>query len=279
VLSDAQVTQNFNTEKAGYHYDGSSNYLAKATAQLVKAPIHRYTFNNLASGADGTTITDVAGVGLNQANGLVRGAGATVNGTTGLDLPGGPSASAAYVDLPNGIVSGTFNGGAGYLSATFETWVLVQSNQNWQRIMDFGVTDAGEITGPGGGYNNARSIMVSGSVGTDPNIRFELAGNAVGAGAGSRDAAGNSLGLEMQVTLVYDGPANQWKWYRNGELQESFDSIGGAPSSLNDVNNWLGRSMWSGDANTDAIYDEFRVYDYALSVEEIRGNFAPAPIR
>jgi hypothetical protein len=192
-------------------------------------------------------------------------------------LPGGGSGTAAYIDLPNGIVSGKFNGGAGYLSATFETWILIQTNQNWQRIMDFGITDAGEITAPGGGFSAARSIMVSGSLGTDPNIRFELAGNAVGAGGGTRDAIGNSLGIEMQVTMVYDGATNQWKWYRNGELQESFDSIGGAPNAINDVNNWLGRSMWSGDANTDAIYNEFRVYDYALSVDEIRGNFAAGP--
>jgi hypothetical protein len=276
VLSDAQVTQNFNVEKANYHYDAGGNYLAKATATLAKAPAHRYTFNNLVNGADGTIIPDVAGVGANQANGLIRGAGAIVT-PAGLDLPGGSSASAAYVDLPNGIVSGTFNGGTGYLSATFETWVVLQSNLNWARVMDFGTTDAGEITGPGGAHNSSRSLMLSASVGTDPNMRFEIAGVAAGPGAGSRDAAGNSLGIEMHIVVLYDAELQQWQWYRNGELQESFDSIGGAPNTLPDVNNWLGRSNWAGDANTDAFYNEFRVYDYNLSVAEIRGNFLAGP--
>jgi hypothetical protein len=177
VLTDAQVMQNFDAEKANYHYDAGSNYLPKATAQLSKGPVHRYNFNNLAGAGDGTVIPDVAGVGADQANGLVRGAGATVSGTSGIDLPGGPSATAAYVDFPNGIASGTFNGGAGYLSATFETWVLLQSNQNWQRIMDFGVTDAaggGEILGPGGGFSASRSIMISGSIGVDQTRIFDL---------------------------------------------------------------------------------------------------------
>jgi len=278
VLTDTQVTQNFNAEKANYHYDASSNYLAKASSPLTKAPVHRYTFNNLAGAGDGAIVPDVVGVGANQADAVIRGGGAVVSGTTGVDLPGGSSASAAYIDLPNGLVSGTFNGGAGYLSATFETWVLVQGNQNWSRVMDFGTTDAGEISGPGGGFSSLRTIMLSANNGTNPDMRFEIAGvSGGGPGAGTRDAAGNSFGIQMYIAMVYDEAAQQWKWYRNGELQESFDSIGGAPNSIPDVNNWLGRSNWSGDSNTDAIYDEFRVYDYALSIEEIRGNFLAGP--
>jgi hypothetical protein len=31
------------------------------------------------------------------------------------------------------------------------------------------------------------------------------------------------------------------------------------------------------DSNSDALFDEFRIYDYALSIEEIRGNFIAGP--
>ena len=277
VLSDTQVTQNFNAEKGNYHYDAAGTYLPKATTPLAKAPVHRYTFNNQTQTGDGAVIPDVAGVGANKADGMVRGSGAIVSGTTGIDLPGGASGSAAYIDLPNGIISGTFNGGAGYLSATFETWITIQGNQNWSRVMDFGTTDAGEITGPGGGFSSSRSLMLSATNGTAPNMRFEIAGVAAGPGAGTRDSVDNKLGIQMHVVVLYDPSVEQWQWWRNGELQESFESVGGDPSTIPDVNNWLGRSNWSGDSNTDAIYNEFRVYDYALSAAEIRGNFAAGP--
>jgi hypothetical protein len=39
--------------------------------------------------------------------------------------------------------------------------------------------------------------------------------------------------------------AKQWKYYRNGELMESFDSDG-APSNIPDVNNWLGARIGRG---------------------------------
>jgi hypothetical protein len=81
----------------------------------------------------------------------------------------------------------------------------------------------------------------------------------------------------MHVVVLYDSALQQWQWWRNGELQESFDSVGGAPNTIPDVNNWLGRSNWSGDSNTDALYNEFRVYDYALTAAEIRGDFAAGP--
>jgi hypothetical protein len=276
VLTQTQVTQNFDAEKLLYHYDAAGSYLPKAQATLVKAPVHRYTFNGLVINPDETiNIPDVAG-GPNPANADVKGFGATVT-LTEVDLPGGDPSFAAYVDLPNGVISGTLDGGAGYSSATYETWITVQSNQNWSRVMDFGASDAGEITGPGGGFSSSRTIMLSANNGTAPDMRFEIAGVAAGPGAGTRDAAGNSLGTEMHIAVVYDEFFQQWRWYRDGELQESFESAGGNPFTIPDVNNWLGRSNWSQDANTDAMYNEFRIYDYALSVEELRGNLLAGP--
>ena len=48
-------------------------------------------------------------------------------------------------------------------------------------------------------------------------------------------------------------------------------------SQLNDVNNWLGRSNWTADANVQGTYDEFRLYDYALDKDEVLGNFEAGP--
>ena len=63
------------------------------------------------------------------------------------------------------------------------------------------------------------------------------------------------------------------RWYRDGVLAASQD----APfrlQNLEDVNNWLGRSHWSGDRNTHAAYNEVRVYDHAMTPAEITASFS-----
>ena len=54
-------------------------------------------------------------------------------------------------------------------------------------------------------------------------------------------------------------------------------SASDAPSNLDDVNNWLGRSNWAGDSNTDATYNEFRIYDYALNDAQVQRNLIDGP--
>jgi hypothetical protein len=45
---------------------------------------------------------------------------------------------------------------------------------------------------------------------------------------------------------------------------------------INDNNNWLGRAQW-GDPLFDGLIDEFRVYDVALTAEEVAESFAAGP--
>ena len=48
-------------------------------------------------------------------------------------------------------------------------------------------------------------------------------------------------------------------------------------ADLTDVNNWLGRSNWSGDGNFDGKFNEFRIYGWALTEGQILGNFLAGP--
>ena len=50
-------------------------------------------------------------------------------------------------------------------------------------------------------------------------------------------------------------------------------------ADLDDVNNWLGRSNWSGDAMFDGLFNEFRIYDQALTNRQIFANFQAGPDR
>jgi MYXO-CTERM domain-containing protein len=266
VLTDAQVQQNYELDAAAYRP------AQKATQFLTLGPKHRYTFNNLASAADGTVVLDIAG----GADATIRGFNGSVVSNTGLSLGGGASGTAAYVDLPNGVASGKFGGGAGYSSVSYEAWVTVNGNGHWSRIMDFGTTNAGEIGGPGGGFNGTNYFFLSANTDSNPNVQIDRGGEGF-VGAASRQTQGNNLLGQLQhVVATYDADNDEWKWFQNGILMEGFSSPFG-PDSIPDVNNWLGRSNWSGDANLNGAFDEFRIYDYALNLDQVSGNFAAGP--
>ncbi|MDB6175257.1 MAG: hypothetical protein JWL59_4568 [Chthoniobacteraceae bacterium] len=263
ALSATQVTSNYNLEKTQF---------TPVVKTLTRGPVHRYTFNSLSGAGDGAVVPDIGSAA--NANATIRGAGAalTANGK-GIDLPGGSPVTQAYIDLPNGVASGKFNGGLGYASASYETWVTIQSNQNWSRIIDFGTGTEGEKLDPGGTQNGTDYVFLSANTGGDPTVRLERSG----ASAGVRDTENNNrIGSEMHLLMTYDASLQEWKWYQNGSLVEGFSSTG-SPDTLNDVNNWLGRSQWNGDANVDGVYNEFRIYDYALTQEQAAGNFAAGP--
>lgn len=70
---------------------------------------------------------------------------------------------------------------------------------------------------------------------------------------------------------TYSATGGRISWYRNATLIGSAD----LPFRLNqieDVNNWLGRSQWSGDSNAHIAYNEVRLYDYALSQAQITAS-------
>ncbi len=64
--------------------------------------------------------------------------------------------------------------------------------------------------------------------------------------------------------------------YRDGEFVDS-KAVTVELGNLNDVNNWLGRSNWTADANTQGSYNEFRIYDYALTANQILGSYLNGP--
>ena len=89
------------------------------------------------------------------------------------------------------------------------------------------------------------------------------------------------LGTQHLFTFVWDdlGPNNSTQsWYLNGNLVISQTT--GLNMNLNDisdVNNWLGRSNWGGDENTDGTYNQFAIYDTAFSPAEVAASFAVGP--
>ncbi len=256
---------------------GSPGAAGVASDRLAAAPKHRYSFAGTANAAvaNGASVNDSIGT----AHAAVRGAGAVLDATgTKLHLPGGAAATQAYVDLPNGVITGTFGGGTRYPSASYEAWLTVNTTQNWARIFSFGTASTGEVLIPGGTFNgdDTHHLFLTASNGTTSDqrlARYYPAGTA----DVSSDTSGTALnGTQIHVVMTYDDADKNWRWYRNGHLMHTLADAQGL-TTINDVNNWLGRSMWSPDNNLDANFNEFRIYDYALNEAQIRGDFDAGP--
>jgi len=235
------------TAMPGAHPDGSANGTPDGAGVPDTEPssahlIHRYSF-----GGDGTHVVDSVG----QADGVLLG-GATLDGTGHAALDGQND----YVDLPNGLISHLTD-------ATLIAWLSWGGGPAcWQRVFDFGSTDAGEdIVG------NATTTIFATPLrctGTGPAAAFQTATTNFG----SVDSDRRFPVLQnLPVALVLDASGGEMRFYAAGVLLGT--STMAPLAELSDVNDWLGQSQWIQDEHLRGTYDEFRIYDSALSPEQL----------
>lgn len=74
----------------------------------------------------------------------------------------------------------------------------------------------------------------------------------------------------------FGAPGGRMTFYRDG-YQIGWRDVPFQPKDLDDVNNWLGRSQWSSDSNSNVEYDEVRIYSKALSWYDIYGHYLAGP--
>jgi autotransporter-associated beta strand protein len=278
---------------------GDNAYLISTTAQGVAdrnerqvrgsylgALRHRWQFNRAATAAPhGTMVTD----SISGATAVVRGQGAAFTGS-GLRLPGGTTGNtaansiAAYVDLPNGIFSAMPN-------FTVEIWATPLSTQNWMRVFDIGRTvqpgdglgAAGEYTGTTGSpapgaTQSSDNLMLTACIGTDlGRQRFEAVLDGSNPQSVDSGLATNPGTLHHYAITFADTPAGGTiSWFRNGALIGK-RNVTFHTSQIEDVNNWLGRSMWSGDAMSHIDYHDLRIQNTALDPRQVAANYRIGP--
>jgi len=234
---------------------------------------HRYSFGDA---VDSTVLADSVG-GLNG----------TVLGTvafTGTGTAVFPGDRASYIDLPNGIASGLGANG------TLEAWVTFPSSGagGWQRLFDFGNTTLGEDPihpdlGGTGGYNGDASWFFAprqGAITAANGGRYAFDPGPGGENPGINPpvALAAPLDQEFHVVATFNHDQRVATIWINGQFGGQAAIPADRPlSSLDDVNNWLGRSQWSGDANSTATFNEFRMYSGAPSELEIAVSRAAGP--
>lgn len=256
---------------------GAMVALAVPTARETAAALaNRYSFtgnlNDSVGGANGTMV-DVGAPTAVFSGGQLDLSANTGEGSNGITED-------AYVDLPNGMITTAATGGtSGALS--IELWATIAEQHTWMRFVDFGTSDGGEDTS--GGAGNSPYIYLAANSG-----RFN---NGLSTEAHEPNGPLREIGvagpapLNTQIHLVgsYDqndlsaGTNGTFKLYNNGGL------VGTAalPPNLNlntftNDNNWIGRSQWN-DPAFDGKFNEFRIYNHALTASEAGANSILGP--
>jgi hypothetical protein len=153
-----------------------------------------------------------------------------------------------YVVLPIGWVINSLS------SATFTTWVnFSNAGDRWQRIFDFG---SGMET----------YISLCPKTGIDGPMRLAMTTSGAW-GESHLDAPTPLASGWYHVSVVVT--STDMKLYLDGVVVAS----GSTSVALSDLgrteNNWLGRSQYLVDGYFNGSLDDFRIYDYALSTDEI----------
>lgn len=224
---------------------------------LRNALIHRYSF-----AGSGTTVTDSVG----GADGTV--VNTELNDTGSLELAG--STSEQYADLPDGLISGL-------VDASFEIWVTWNGGSTaWQRIFDFGSSDNGSEQGSGITY-----AFLTPMNGVSPyaiTFAYTINGSLSEQWISAGTFGPMKSGATTHVVVVIDDTNDRMWLYVNGEPDPSEGvAFSGSLSAIEDVNNWLGRSQYSTDPEFGGSLHEFRIYDAALSAEQIQTSYAAGP--
>ena len=243
-------------------YQGQSAQVTVSVIPIFNPRLkHRYAFGE-APGS--TTVID----GLSAANGtLVNGGNSVFTGSTLILSNAANTASSAvgaHVDLPNGIIRVLTN-------ATFETWVrFVPVAGAWQRIFDFGETAVEGVPNAGLSY-----IFLNPRTGTTGGTRFGFKPNT-----GAENLTLNSAQLPnnawSHVVVTYHPGINVSRMYINGAPVSSGAAVSPL-STINDINNWLGRAQFAGDTYFNGVYDEFRIYEGAMSEGDVAASFVAGP--
>jgi hypothetical protein len=260
TLGKVEITDNANMQIVGANLaapDGTITVSGSAFTMGGGAPeglLHRYSFDE--TGGSGTVLLDSIG----GADGLIVEQGGN-NADVGVTHPGqfymtgGDKNTSDYATLPDGLYVGQKN-------MTIETWATQESVKNWSRVFSFGA-------------DTGNNLMMSWTRGTNLNqtrMAFKL-----GAEHSSDLNTAYNLGQEYHIVMTLEDDWNgsgetQLKAYRDGVLVQTRNT----PHNLEDLpdtNNWIGRAKY-GDNAANAMWDEFRIYDVALTPEQIAESFA-----
>ncbi len=212
------------------------NNASESLSTLSRGRILWYKFDGNVADSSGNNLTGT----------LVGGTSYTTdrfgNATRALQLNG----TNGHVVAPAGVY---FDGSPFAVSC----WIRPNAYNNWSRVIDFC------NGGPGD------NVVLAFSNGTSGNLHADI---RVGTGAANAIASSIKPPLNEWSHVVFMHDGTNGFIYLNGNLVNS-----GAiplPRMVRRVNAYIGRSGFSNDAYANAAYDDFMIYNRALTVSEIK---------
>ncbi len=215
--------------------------------------VHHYDFSGT-----GDIVKDLVG----DADGIVLG-GAELDGSGTLWLDGVDD----YVDLPDGFISRLD-------AVTVTAWIVWGGGECWQRVFDFGDTEAGV---------DVATVASSSLFLTPSSCPVSHVGRVTPAVISGQFHVGNSV---YNVQLDIQAPAEKRSFLAlsahpgatRGLTLFSDGQTSRLPAPLDvsriqDKNNWLGRSQWSADPYLLGGLEEIKIYDLALEEEQLQALY------
>ncbi len=182
------------------------------------------------------------------------------------------SGAGAFVDLPAGTI-----GINNYTSATLEGWFTNTNTADWQRLFDFGVTNAANecancfFFSPSIGGTGFRAAITN----SDPGFNNEAQANGAG-----------DLPANTQHYIAVTVDATSISLYNDGALVQTTllntapqTATLGAPTlgQVNPTSAYLGRSLYTADAFFSGAINQFTIHDNVLTPAQIQANFTAGP--
>lgn len=250
---------------------------------------HRYQFNDSPGsttvadsigGANGTLINTTGNAAFDGDRLTLGNDGSQGSNGNGAAPPTPITYEGDFVDLPNGLLT-DLNTGAGQTQFTFEAWFTRTGNGTWMRVWDFGTSGNGEDYSNSGA--NVAQTFVSAQSGVG-SVRAAWRPDGAADENPVLDRPGVAPLNELtHVAFVWDETATTARFYVNGAPAGGSASV---PTTLAeaffdngtplDVNNWLGRAQWD-DPLFVGSFEEFRIWDEALSGATVLNNFLNGP--
>jgi len=148
-----------------------------------------------------------------------------------------------YIQLPYTVAS--------HDALTISCWVYYRGGNTWQRLFDFG-------------NGTDQYLFLTTNCGNGPRFAIRNGGEE------QRVNAGTTLGSNRWHHLAVTLEEGKACLYVNGVLKGTNENLSIKPSDIRPTLNYIGRSQFAADPLMRAYVDDFVVYNYALSAEEVQ---------
>ncbi len=227
--------------------------LEQLESRQLMAMTHQYTFNN-------GTANDSVGT----AHGTLMNGASITDGWAWLENTGKLSNDAAleYINLPANILPSS---GSASVMVWYTNSVVAP---NFTRVFDFG----DQVSGAGNSY----FFYTPRSSSSDARAVIRAAG---GTEKTATKSGGTFDGFAHTATAVIDSSAGFIRLYVDGALASSTALSGVSAASINNLQSFIGKSLFDVDPGFTGAIDELRIYNHALSATEVSQAYGAGAVR